>query len=490
MCAVMPQPACNLEVHVDRRTMTARRRRWPRVLAGIASTFVLLATGAAAAGAVLYDRLDSNINSLDTTDQLGSRPAKTSAPTEPINILVMGSDSRTGKGNNKKYGNANNAGIEGQRSDTTILFHISGDRTRALGMSIPRDSLVTLPTCKNKQGQQQGGYTGRFNEAFDIGGPGCTIKAVEELTGIYVDHFVVVDFNGFKTMVDAVDGVEICLEKPVNDYHSRLNLPAGKQTISGEDALAFVRARETLGDGSDIQRIQRQQDFISSMIRKVTSAGVLINPIKLFNLLDAGTKSLTTDQNLSDLKSMQTIAESMVDIRPSDITFVTVPFTYNADMSTVSWDQAKAQRMFKAIINDKPWPEPPTVPPGQDPLTVPPQRIDVVVVNGTSQPNFANVVAEDLQAQGYNVVGTRSSAKDVSATRLTYAPTSAEAARTLAYAADATRTKVKEGSSTTTMVLKVGADYSGIKPVITKNKKKDPTDTSAPKTADSSICVS
>jgi LCP family protein required for cell wall assembly len=470
--------------------MTARRRRWPRVLAGIASTFVLLATGAAAAGAVLYDRLDSNINSLDTTDQLGSRPAKTSAPTEPINILVMGSDSRTGKGNNKKYGNANNAGIEGQRSDTTILFHISGDRTRALGMSIPRDSLVTLPTCKNKQGQQQGGYTGRFNEAFDIGGPGCTIKAVEELTGIYVDHFVVVDFNGFKTMVDAVDGVEICLEKPVNDYHSRLNLPAGKQTISGEDALAFVRARETLGDGSDIQRIQRQQDFISSMIRKVTSAGVLINPIKLFNLLDAGTKSLTTDQNLSDLKSMQTIAESMVDIRPSDITFVTVPFTYNADMSTVSWDQAKAQRMFKAIINDKPWPEPPTVPPGQDPLTVPPQRIDVVVVNGTSQPNFANVVAEDLQAEGYNVVGTRSSAKDVSATRLTYAPTSAEAARTLAYAAGATRTKVKDGSSSTTMVLKVGADYSGIKPVITKNKKKDPADTSAPKTADSSICVS
>ncbi|MEZ5186671.1 MAG: LCP family protein [Candidatus Nanopelagicales bacterium] len=469
--------------------MAARRRRWPRVLGGIASTFVLLATGAAAAGAVLYDRLDSNINSLDTTDQLGQRPTKESAPTEPINILVMGSDSRTGKGNNKKYGNASNAGIEGQRSDTTILFHVSGDRSRALGMSIPRDSLVTLPVCKNKQGQQQGGYTGRFNEAFDIGGPGCTIKAVEELTGIYVDHFVVVDFNGFKKMVDAVDGVEICLEKPVNDYHARLNLPAGKQTISGEDALAFVRARETLGDGSDIQRIQRQQDFISSMIRKVTSAGVLINPIKLFNLLDAGTKSLTTDKNLASLQSMQSIAESMVDIRPSDITFVTVPFTYNTDGSTVSWEQPKADKLFKAIINDKPWPEPPTVPPGQDPLTVPPQSINVLVVNGTPKADFANTVAEDLQAQGYNVVGTKSSSKDTATTRLTYAPTKAEAARTLAYAAGATRTTVKEGSGSKTMVLKVGSDYSGIKPVVTK-KKKDPTDTSAPKTADTSICVS
>ncbi len=469
--------------------MAARRRRWPRVLAGIASTLVLLATGAAAAGAVLYNRLDSNINSLDTTDQLGERPVKEVEPTEPVNILVMGSDSRTGKGNNKKYGNAVNAGIEGQRSDTTILVHVSGDRTRALGMSIPRDSLVTLPVCKNKQGQRQGGHTGRFNEAFDIGGPGCTIKAVEELTGIYVDHFVVVDFNGFKDMVDAVGGVEVCLKEPVNDYHARLNLPAGKQTISGEDALAFVRARETLGDGSDIQRIRRQQDFVSSMIRKVTSAGVLANPIKLYKLLDAATKSLTTDKGLSDLQSIQGMAESMVDIRPSDVTFVTVPFVYNSDMSTVSWEQPRADRLFKAIINDKPWPEPPTTPPGQDPLTVAPQDIDVIVVNGTPTPDFANIVAQDLQKQGYNVVGTRSSDTDVAVTKLTYPADAAEAARTLAYATGATETVVKQGSGNT-LILKVGADYSGVTPVITK-KKKDPTDTSAPKTADTSFeCVS
>ncbi len=468
--------------------MAARRRRWPRVLAGIASSLVLVATGAAAAGAVLYDRLDSNINSLDITDQLGTRPVQEAEPTEPINVLVMGSDTRTGKGNNKKYGNAQNAGIEGQRSDTTILFHLSGDRTRALGMSIPRDSLVTLPMCKNKLGEMQGGYTGRFNEAFDIGGPGCTIKAVEELTGIYVDHFVVVDFNGFKRMVDAVGGVEVCLKEPVNDYHSRLNLPAGKQTIRGEDALAFVRARETLGDGSDIQRIQRQQDFVSSMIRKVTSAGVLTNPIKLFNLLDAGTKSLTTDPGLASLKSIQGIAESMVDIRPSDVTFVTVPFVYNADMSTVSWDSVKSQKLFKAIINDKPWPEPPTTPPGQEPLTVPPQDIEVIVVNGTPTPGFADVVAADLQEQGYIVAGTRSSKTDTATTTLTYPAAEAEAARTLAYAAGATQTTVKDDSGQA-LVLKVGSDYAGITPVVTK-RKKDPTDTSAPKTADSSICVS
>lgn len=463
-----------------------RRRRWPRVLAGIASALVLIATGAAAVGAVVYQRLDNNIGVIDATDQLGVRPTKPAEPTEPFNVLVMGSDSRDIKGS-AKYGNATNAGIEGQRSDTTLLLHVSGDRTRVTGMSIPRDSLVTLPMCKNRQGQMQGGYTGRFNEAFDIGGPGCTVKAVEELTGIPVDHFVVVDFNGFKDMVDAVGGVEICLEKPVSDYHARLELPAGKQTIKGETALAYVRARESIGDGSDIQRIQRQQDFISSMIRKVTSAGVVTNPIKLFNLLDAATKSLKTDAGLSNLREVQGLAQSMTSIRPSDVTFVTVPFSYNSDMSTVSWDQAKAQKLFSAIINDSQWPPPPTTPEGQEPLTVAPQDISVVVVNGTPTANFGNKVAKQLQAQGYTVAGVKSSEQNIPETTLAYAADDAEAARTLAYAAGATVTEVKAGART--MVLTVGSDYTGIKPVTVK-RKKDPNDTSSPTTANKSICVS
>ncbi len=468
--------------------MATRRRRWPRVLAGIASTLVLLATGAAAAGAVLYDRLDDNIVGIDVSDQFTDpRPTKAADPTEPMNVLVMGSDTRDIKGS-KKYGNSSNAGIEGQRSDTTLLFHISGDRTRILGMSIPRDSLVTLPMCKNSQGQMMGGYTGRFNEAFDIGGPGCTMKAVEELTGIYIDHFVVVDFNGFKDMVDAVGGVEVCLEESVDDPNSGLKLPAGKQDISGEDALAFVRARETLGDGSDLQRIQRQQDFISSMIRKVTSTGVITNPIKLFNLLDAGTKSLTTDKQMSNLSVIQDIAESMTGIRPSDVTFVTVPYVYNADGSTVSWDQAKADRMFKAIINDQPWPEPATVPAGQTALTVPPSDISVLVVNGTPQDGFGNIVATDLQQQGYTVAGVRGAKTNSPTTSVSYGAADAEAARTLSYASGATDSTVTERADGV-LVLKVGDDYSGIKPVVTK-KKKDPLDTSAPKTADTSICVS
>jgi hypothetical protein len=224
------------------------------------------------------------------------------------------------------------------------------------------------------------------------------------------------------------------------------------------------------------------------MIRKVTSAGVITNPIKLFNLLDAGTKSLSTDKSLSELSTIQDIAESMTDIRPADVTFVTVPFVYNNDMSTVSWEQPKADKLFKAIINDKPWPPPATVPPGQSPLTVPPQDIRVLVVNGTPQAGFADVVAQDLAAEGYQVVGTRGADVDTATTTLSYGADDAEAARTLAYAAGATVTKVT-GRSDGVLVLKVGSDYSGLQEVVTK-KKKDPTDTSSPTTADTSICVS
>ena len=224
------------------------------------------------------------------------------------------------------------------------------------------------------------------------------------------------------------------------------------------------------------------------MIRKVTSTGVITNPIKLFNLLDAGTKSLTTDKQMSNLSVIQDIAESMTGIRPSDVTFVTVPYVYNADGSTVSWDQAKADRMFKAIINDQPWPEPATVPAGQTALTVPPSDISVLVVNGTPQDGFGNIVATDLQQQGYTVAGVRGAKTNSPTTSVSYGAADAEAARTLSYASGATDSTVTERADGV-LVLKVGDDYSGIKPVVTK-KKKDPLDTSAPKTADTSICVS
>lgn len=388
-------------------------------------------------------------------------------PGAPINILLMGSDTREGI---HHYGNPNE--IKGARSDTTILLHISGDRKRALAVSIPRDSLVTLPMCTNAQGVQEGGQTTRFNEAFDIGGPGCTAKAVTQLTGIPIDHYVVVNFEGFKNVVDALDGVDVCLTEAVDDPNSKLKLPKGHSTVRGDDALAFVRARETLGDGSDIDRIHRQQEFLSSAIRKATSAGVVLNPAQLYSVLDATTKSLTTDPGLAQPDALRKLAVNMSDIKPSNITFATVPFVYNSDFNTVSWDPNLADELWDAMRYDRQWPPPPTNGADGQPLHAAPSTITVNVLNGSGTVGKGTIAATDLGDNGYEI-GTIDSTKTQNSTIL-YDPEDAdqvEAARTLEIATGATVTP-KAGANLT---LIVGPDYRGsIEGVVTTPKKKGP----------------
>ena len=190
-----PEPAAGAD------TPPGARRRWPRVLMAVLSVLVLVVSAAGAAGALVYNHLGSNITALDITDQVG-----TDRPIRPVvdeggnysasNILLMGSDTRQGE-DNRGYGNASI--ITGQRSDTAILLHLSADRSRALAVSIPRDTWVMLPECKNREtGEVVGGYETKFNVAFEIGGPGCTVKLVEQLTGVAVDHFLVIDFGGLQ----------------------------------------------------------------------------------------------------------------------------------------------------------------------------------------------------------------------------------------------------------------------------------------------------
>lgn len=339
-----------------------KKRRWSRILAAVLSVGILGATGTAAFMGYFYNQLEINADS-----SVNWQSGKGAEPGAPINIVLMGSDTREGK-NSKGYGDPKL--LEGARSDTTILLHISGDRTRALAVSIPRDSKVQLPMCKNKEGVMVGGQVDRFNEAFDIGGPSCTVKAIEQLTGIQADHFAVVDFTGFKRVVNALDGVEVCLEKAVDDPKSKLKLPAGKSVIKGEQALGFVRARQTLSDGSDISRIERQQEFLSSAMRKAVSLDTITNPVKLFEVLKATTSTLTTDPALASMDAMQELALNVSELRPDDVTFATVPIDYNDDMATVSWN-ANANALWDAIKNDQPWPPKTTKKKNKDGTTKP-----------------------------------------------------------------------------------------------------------------------
>ncbi|MDN5896379.1 MAG: LCP family protein [Nocardioides sp.] len=248
--------------------------------------------------AYTYRHLNENLNILNLDEQLGDRPdVADDAPKEALNVLVMGSDSRDGKGNN-----IDGLNESGQRSDTTILFHLSADRTFSYGVSLPRDAMVERPTCYDDEMKEIPGGFDMWNAAFSYGGPACTIRQFEQLTDVRINHFVVLDFNGFKDMVDAIDGVEVCVPEDVDDEVGNIHLKAGTRTVEGQEALDYVRIRHGISDNGDIGRMKRQQVFIAAMANKVMSKGVMARPDRLFSFLDAATKSLSLDNDLDSVK--------------------------------------------------------------------------------------------------------------------------------------------------------------------------------------------
>ncbi|MFD7666581.1 LCP family protein [Streptomyces sp. NPDC059788] len=325
-------------------------RRWLRRTALGLSALVLAAAGA---GTLLYAKLDGNIRTdPDTRNELEKYEAERpkSQPGGAENVLLIGSDRRSGE-NNGKYGEDNGT----QRSDTTILLHAAADRRSATAVSIPRDLMVRIPVCKRSDGKQSAPQFIQFNWAFEFAGAACTIRTVEKMTGIRIDHHMIVDFAGFKKMVDAVDGVDVCLERPVDDDEARLRLPAGWQTLRGEEALGYVRARKSLGDGSDTQRMERQQQFLAALVNKVHSNGVLLHPGRLYPLLDAATSSLTTDENLASLRGLYEWVRGMRSIPTDKVQFLTVPrqeYRYDADRDELV--QPDAEQLFRQLGKDRP----------------------------------------------------------------------------------------------------------------------------------------
>ncbi|MDX2544286.1 LCP family protein [Streptomyces sp. WI04-05B] len=326
------------------------RRRWVR-RAALGIGVLCLATVGVGVG--VYAKLDGNITPDDDAAAELARYEK-ERPTSLVrgaqNILLIGSDSRAGDGN-REYGRDSGTA----RSDTTILLHLAADRRNATAMSLPRDLMVDVPSCLRPDGSRGKPVFTMFNQAFQQGGSACTIRTVEKLTDIRIDHHMVVDFHGFKDMVDAVDGVEVCLAKPVDDREARLRLPAGKVTLDGEQALGYVRARKSLGNGSDTGRMDRQQRFLGALVNKVQSDDVLLNPVKLYPVLDAATSSLTTDPALASLRGLYQLVRGMRDIPTERVQFLTVPresYAYDANRDQLI--EPAAGRLFKRLRTDSP----------------------------------------------------------------------------------------------------------------------------------------
>ncbi|MCX5524489.1 LCP family protein [Streptomyces bobili] len=327
-----------------------RRRRWFGAGAAVVG---LLLLGTGVAGWVVYAKLDGNITPDEAAAAELARYAKerpTALVKDAQNVLLIGSDSRAGDGNSA-YGR--DSGTE--RSDTTILLHLSAGRRSATAVSIPRDLMVDVPACRRPDGSRSAPTFAMFNYSFQTGGSACTIRTVEKLTDIRIDHHVVVDFHGFKKMVDALDGVEVCLKEPIRDKAARLRLPAGRVTLDGEQALGYVRARKTLGDGSDTDRMDRQQRFLGALVNKAQSNDVLLNPVKLYPVLDAATSSLTTDPDLASLRGLYELVRGLRDIPTEQVRFLTVPresYVYNANRDQLV--EPAAEKLFERLRTDAP----------------------------------------------------------------------------------------------------------------------------------------
>ncbi|MDH6518628.1 LCP family protein required for cell wall assembly [Streptomyces sp. SAI-135] len=342
-------PGLGASAHGEGLIRRRRRRRLGGVGLGV-GVVVLVAGGA---GWAVYAKLDGNITADEAAAAELARYEK-DRPTSLVkgaqNILLIGSDSRSGDGN-ARYGR--DSGTE--RSDTTILLHLSAGRRTATAVSLPRDLMVDVPACLGRDGTRGEPMFAMFNYAFQRGGSACTIRTVEKLTNIRVDHHMVVDFHGFKDMVDAVDGVQVCLAEPIDDKAAKLRLPAGRVTLNGEEALGYVRARKSLGNGSDTDRMDRQQRFLGALVNKVQSNDVLLNPVKLYPVLDAATSSLTTDPALASLRGLYELVRGLRHIPTGRVQFLTVPresYVYDANRDQLV--EPEARRLFERLRKDAP----------------------------------------------------------------------------------------------------------------------------------------
>lgn len=346
------------------------RHAWGRALVVTLGVLVLAATVVGVAVNSAVRNLDSNIRTLDISDIAGTptptptpratrdvndsspEPSIEKAAAPPINILLMGSDSRQGDVNSQ-FGDPNVHSTE--RSDTTLLLHIAGNRKWATAISFPRDTWTYLPQCPSRYNSTltQGGYEGKFNHAFQYGGPGCTVKLVQDLTGIPVDHFIVIDFEGFQNVVDALGGVPMTFSEPLYDASSGLDIPAGEITLTGEQSLSFVRARKALSDGSDISRIARQHEFLLAASQAADTKGLLTDPLKLYQVLDVATQSVVTDPELGSVEALLQLARELEAISPERISFLTVPWYPRGDGENVLVNEAEADLVWERLKRDR-----------------------------------------------------------------------------------------------------------------------------------------
>jgi LCP family protein required for cell wall assembly len=458
-----------------------RRRRWTRVLKwtsiGLAAVLVIVGGG----GYLVYRHLFGQITKAVIVVPPATQSVAPKIVAKAENFLLMGSDSRQGASGKGTGGSA----IQGARSDTTILLHLSAGDRQATMISIPRDSYVQIPACTiGPNGQESQPTAGKFNEAFSIGeeagpkyAPSCAITTVESLTHVHIDHYAVINFAGFEKVVEALGGVKMCVAEPLDDpivhtsdgwHGSGLNLPAGPSVeINGAQALDLMRARYALDGGGDLPRIKRQQEFIGAVIRKAFSTGLLLDVPKLLRVLNAATKSLQTDG--FGLRQMLKLAKAIHGVGPNGIQILTVPLDNTlppgVPTADVAWDPVKSAKLWTAIREDKPIPHSAKAAKQTGPaLTIPPSDINVVVENGTTTKGLAKSAVTALETQGFHVTTSKAPSKTYASTVVEYGSDKLQSSQTVAASIPGSTSSASLATGSTIIVI-IGSNYTTVNPV-------------------------
>jgi LCP family protein required for cell wall assembly len=346
-----PKPAAGIARHGQLK----KSGPWGTIFKFLGIAMVVVLVSGVSLGGIVFSQLATNVqaNAVTLVGETEGPPPSIGAFEGGFNILIVGSDKcEDPKGCKDR---------EADLNDVTMLLHVSEDQTNAVAVSFPRDMVVPIPSCPREDGKgNNSAMSARpINETLSYGGLACTVLTVEALTGLDIPFAGMITFNGVIEMSNAVGGVDICVSGKVHDKYTGLYLPeAGTYTMLGSDALAFLRSRHGVGDGSDLTRISSQQVYLSSLVRTLKSADTLGDPIKVYGLAQAATKSMSLSNSLANLDTMASIALALKDIPLDQVTFVQYPGTtgvggvYEGKVAPI---KAKADELFDKIRADEPF---------------------------------------------------------------------------------------------------------------------------------------
>ncbi|MER5771733.1 LCP family protein [Streptomyces sp. NPDC001985] len=430
----------------------------------VATALSMLVLGAGVIGHAALTSLDTGIDRVDPFRDMKNRPE----PGDGLNLLLVGTDGRERitPEEKEKY---RLGGAPCHCTDTIMLVHISRDSGRASVVSLPRDSYAEIPAHTDRAtGTKRPAHPVKLNAAYAEGGPALTVRTVEHMTKVKIDHYLEVDFTSFMRTVDAVGGVEICTTQPMKDRYTGLDLPAGSHRLDGGQALQYVRSRH-VDVASDLGRMQRQQRFVAALIERVTSSGMLLNPVRFREITSTLLGSVRADKDFGR-EQMLALGRAMRGFSAASSEFTSVPIgsmgTVPGVGSAVKWDTAKAGRLFRMIREDRPL-APARTQRRATLVDVSPQQIRVQVYNGTHRDGLGRTVDAALRATGFATTRAPLNGggeEPAERTFVSYDPRWDRSARSLATALRGCELRPVPGQGRTLRVT-AGEDFRGVVPV-------------------------